>query len=335
MEAELVERENIPFRAIPAAGVHGVGLGALPGNLRQLTDGFFAARKLIARHRPQVIFFTGGYVAIPVAFAARFPPRGTPQPANLLYVPDIEPGLALKVLARFADRIALSAEESMRFFANPARLSVTGYPTRPDLGAWTAESARKALHLSPDFSTLLVFGGSKGARSINQALFPLLPQILPDLQVVHITGHLDWPQVASIQAALDPTIRPRYHAYAYLHTEMGAALAAADLVLSRAGASTLGEFPLFGLPAILVPYPHAWRYQEVNARYLESRGAAIVLQDAELPDRLLSLLQQLFSEPARREAMRRSMQSLARPQAPGDIAGLIFDLADAGSQGRN
>jgi UDP-N-acetylglucosamine:LPS N-acetylglucosamine transferase len=108
---------------------------------------------------------------------------------------------------------------------------------------------------------------------------------------------------------------------------MGAALAAADLVVSRAGASSLGEYPLLGLPAVLVPYPHAWRYQKVNADYLASRGAAVIIEDSLLKEKLLAVVQTLLKEPAKREAMRASMRALARPQAARQIAQQIFELA--------
>jgi UDP-N-acetylglucosamine--N-acetylmuramyl-(pentapeptide) pyrophosphoryl-undecaprenol N-acetylglucosamine transferase len=114
----------------------------------------------------------------------------------------------------------------------------------------------------------------------------------------------------------------------YLH-EMGAALAAADLVISRAGASTLGEYPLFGLPAVLVPYPHAWRYQKVNADYLTRRGAAVILQDQRLSDELLDTLNVLLENPNKMKAMRAAMFELSHPRAAEKIASALIDLAGA------
>ena len=131
MEARLVERAKVPFKTIPAAGVHGVGLKTLPGNVIRLVRGFFAARRILHEFKPDVLFFTGGYVAVPMALAGMRIP-------TVLYVPDIEPALALKTLARFADKIAVTAEESFRFFSHPERLVLTGYPTRTDLAKWTA-----------------------------------------------------------------------------------------------------------------------------------------------------------------------------------------------------
>lgn len=118
----------------------------------------------------------------------------------------------------------------------------------------------------------------------------------------------------------------RYHAMAYLH-EMGAALAAADLVLSRAGASCLGEYPLFALPAILVPYPHAWRYQKVNADYLTRRGAAIMLEDRRLNDELPVTLNVLLQNPNKLKAMRAAMFELSHPRAAEKLASALIHLA--------
>jgi UDP-N-acetylglucosamine--N-acetylmuramyl-(pentapeptide) pyrophosphoryl-undecaprenol N-acetylglucosamine transferase len=175
---------------------------------------------------------------------------------------------------------------------------------------------------------LLVFGGSKGARSLNTAILEDLPALLELAQVVHISGELDWPMVEQRSQSLIPAQAARYHAYPYLHDEMGAALAAADLAVSRAGASTLGEYPLFGLPAVLVPYPHAWRYQKVNADHLAARGAAVVLEDASLGRELLPLVSGLLGQPDRLAAMRTAMQALSRPAAAELIGRQLIELAE-------
>jgi len=329
MEGDLVQRAGVAYEAIPAAGLHGVGLRALPGNLLQLGRGMRAARRILGRFRPDVLFFTGGYVAGPFALMGR-------QVPTAVYVPDIEPGLALKSLARFADRIAVTADESLAYFMGRRGVVVTGYPVRPDLGEWTLAGARQALGLEPERFTLLVFGGSKGARSINRALLAALPELLPELQILHLSGTLDWPEVQAAQAGLAGRVGPeqanRYHAYPYLHAEMGAALAGANLVVSRAGASTLGEFPNFGLPAILVPYPYAWRYQRVNAQYLEQRGAAVMLPDEQLPAQLVERVLALRRAPERLEAMRRAACQMARPGAAQLVAQLLIDLANEHSR---
>ena len=333
IEVDLLDREKIPFTTIPAAGVHGVGLRALPSNLWQIFKGFFAARRVIKDFQPQVMFFTGGYLAVPVALAGRLIGSRNSKPRTLLYVPDIEPGLALRTLARLSDQIALTVEESMNYFSDTTKLRVTGYPARQDLRTWDIYEARQAFGLNPDLPTLLVFGGSKGARSINRALIALLPELLASMQIIHISGHLDWQEVKAAKAKLSGEQDSRYHAYPYLYEEMGAALSVADLVISRAGASVLGEFPLFGLPAILVPYPHAWRYQEVNARFLERKGAAQVLYDDELSAQMLTTVIDLMSDRNRRENMRLAMLSLATPHAAESIADLLHGLVPMPSLG--
>lgn len=320
MEVDLVRREGIAFKAIPAAGLHGVGLHRLPGNLLRLLRGVRSAREILTTYRPDVLLFTGGYVAVPVAFAGRHVPI-------VLYVPDIEPGLALKTLARFADRICLVAGDSKAYFPGRGDLLVTGHPVRAGLKTESKTSARAAFDLDPERRVLLVFGGSKGARSINEAVLQVLPALLKEVQVLHISGTLDWPEVEKAAGELPEGLRERYRPFPYLHEEMGAAYSAADLVLSRAGASAVGEFPLFGLPAILVPYPYAWRYQKVNADYLAGRGAAVVLRDDALQGRLLETTLELFADPARRMAMRDAMHSLARPQAAKTIAQQLQELA--------
>jgi UDP-N-acetylglucosamine:LPS N-acetylglucosamine transferase len=159
--------------------------------------------------------------------------------------------------------------------------------------------------------------------------------LLEDIQIVHISGHLDWNEVEAARLSLETRLVERYHAFPYLHGEMGAALKAADLVVSRAGASVLGEYPLFGLPAILIPYPYAWRYQEVNARYLEQRGAALVLEDADLQGHLHETIQVLLRDQGRRMAMGQAMRSLARPDAAQKIASQVWELAIEQAAGRN
>ena len=249
MEADLVKRAGLPYAAIPAAGLHGVGWRALPANLLRLARGYFAARRLLNEFKPNVLLFTGGFVAVPMALAGRSVP-------SLLYVPDIEPGLALKALSRLASRIGLTTETSSIYFPGNSRTSVTGYPTRPELSGWDRVRGCAHLGLDASRSVLLVTGGSKGARSINRALLASLPELLKITQVIHISGQLDWPEVETSAQNLAPELASNYHPMPYLH-EMGAALASADLVISRAGASSLGEYPLFGLPAVLVPYPYA------------------------------------------------------------------------------
>lgn len=326
MEADLVKRQGVPYTEIPAAGVHGVGLRALPGNLLRLGRGFLASRRILSEYRPDVLLFTGGYVAVPMALASRLLP-GSRRPKVLLYVPDIEPALALQTLARFADRIAVTTESSEQYYSRREKVTPTGYPVRSDLQTWDRQAARQALGLEIHTPMLLVSGGSRGARSINRALIANLPDLLAKMQIVHISGKLDWAEIEAAAESLPSELAPRYRAFPYLHEEMGAALTAADLVLSRAGASVLGEYPMFGLPAVLAPYPYAWKYQRTNAGYLADRGAAVVIEDADLSIKMAPLVKELMADPSRREKMSREMRSLARPHAAQEIARQLRQMA--------
>jgi UDP-N-acetylglucosamine--N-acetylmuramyl-(pentapeptide) pyrophosphoryl-undecaprenol N-acetylglucosamine transferase len=319
MEEALVKRQGLTYQSIPAAGVHGVGLVTLPRNLAMVGRGVLASRRILNEFKPDVLFFTGGYVAVPMALAGASIP-------SMLFVPDIEPGMALKSLSRFADVIAVTTGQSQKFFKK--KVFEAGYPLRADLARWDRSTAHRHLSISSGLPILLVFGGSKGARSINQAILDNLRELLARFELIHISGEPDWPLVRHHREQLPMELAARYHAVPYLH-EMGAALAAADLVVSRAGASTLGEFPVFGLPAVLVPYPHAWRYQKVNADFLTQRGAAIVLEDQSLKVELVETLQVLVENPNKLKAMRASMFELSRPRAAEKIAGKLIELAGA------
>lgn len=320
MEAELVARRNIPYRSIPAAGIHGVGLRSLPGNISLLFQGVKASRKILDEFKPDMLFFTGGYVAAPMAYAGRNKPIS-------LYVPDIEPGMALKFLARFADSIALTAEESKSYFGKRKQTVVTGYPLRKDLNQIEQATAKKSLNISTIKPMVLIYGGSKGARSINQAVLSILSELLTECQVVHVSGSLDWEEVNRAASTLDGALRKNYFPFPYLHEEMGFAFAAADLVVCRAGASTLGELPFYSLPAILVPYPYAWRYQKVNADHLVSTGGAVIIEDSQLKSSLLAKIKELLRDPARLEKMAAAILSIARPDAASQIADLIIGTA--------
>jgi UDP-N-acetylglucosamine--N-acetylmuramyl-(pentapeptide) pyrophosphoryl-undecaprenol N-acetylglucosamine transferase len=319
MEESLVKRQGITFQSIPAAGIHGVGLKTLPRNLGMIVRGIFASRRILNEFKPDVLFFTGGYVAVPMALAGR-------SISSMLYVPDIEPGMALKSLSGFADVIAVTTSQSQKFFNK--KVFETGYPLRTDLALWDRSTALRHLSIASGLPILLVFGGSKGARSINMVMLENLRNLLAKFEIIHLSGELDWALVKHNREQLPMELAARYHAMPYLH-DMGSALAAADLVISRAGASCLGEYPLFGLPAILVPYPHAWRYQKVNADYLARRGAAIILEDQALKDELLETLKVLLDNPNKLKAMRAAMFELSHPRAAEKIASKLIELAGA------
>jgi undecaprenyldiphospho-muramoylpentapeptide beta-N-acetylglucosaminyltransferase len=324
IEERLVPQAGVPLETIAGGGLHGVGLARFARNMWRLMRGFVQAGRIVGRFRPDVAFLTGGYVSVPVAFAVWLRRRPI-----LVYLPDVEPGRAIKLLSRIATRVAVSVEASRQYL--PPKVVVTGYPLRPEfyrVEPSARRAARERWGIPAEAKVVLVFGGSRGARSINRALGEILEQILEQAQVIHISGSMDAEACRARREALPASARARYHLFEYLD-EMAEALAAADLVVARAGAATLGEFPCFGLPAILVPYPYAWRYQKVNADYLEERGAAIRLKDEEMREQLWPTIAELLNDEGRLKAMGANARALARPEAPVRLADLLTELAHA------
>jgi UDP-N-acetylglucosamine--N-acetylmuramyl-(pentapeptide) pyrophosphoryl-undecaprenol N-acetylglucosamine transferase len=325
VEENLTGRAGIPFSGISAAGLRGKNPLLMLGGLWALSRGFRQARRLVASFKPDVLFVTGGYVCAPVMLAARL--AGVPA---LIYLPDMRPGLAIKSLARFAHRVAVTAQPVVDYF-RPGQAVVTGYPVRRELFERDAAEARKRLNLNTHdeekMPLLLVFGGSQGARSINQAVSAGIEALLEVAQVIHISGQHDAERTRARWASLPTSLRARYSLFTYLHEEMVDALLAADLVVSRAGASTLGEFSAAGLPAVLVPYPYAGAHQWENARFLVEAGAATSIADADLGTALIPTVLDLLADTDRRAAMRQAARTLARPDAAQNIASELLELA--------
>jgi UDP-N-acetylglucosamine--N-acetylmuramyl-(pentapeptide) pyrophosphoryl-undecaprenol N-acetylglucosamine transferase len=323
METALVERAGLKIKAIPAVGVRGKNPLAVLASLRILGRGYRQSGHLIDHVRPDALFVTGGYVCVPVTLAARR--AGVPV---IIYLPDIEPGWAIKFLARFARRIAVTAPEAQQFF-KPGVTVVTGYPVTADLFSWCEAgqaAARRHLGLADDLPVLLVLGGSRGARSINRAVTSQLEDYLRVCQVIHVSGMLDEAEARAKQAALPADLRPRYHLSAYLHEDKAVAFVAADLIISRAGASVMGELPAAGLPGILAPYPYAGAHQTWNARYLARQQAALVLDDTVLAEQLKDTALGLLGDRPRLAAMRQASLSLAQPEAAARLAQAIVEV---------
>lgn len=322
MEETIVEREGLPFRAVRAGALRGGNPLLLPLQLTRLARGTAEALRVIDQTRPRALLATGGYVSTPPVLAARR--RRLPV---LVYLPDMEPGLAVRFLARLAQGVAVSFPEVGRHF--PGRpLRVTGYPARPGLWQGDRAAARRRLGLAPEGKVLLVMGGSQGARSINRGLADGLERILPLASVVHVTGRLDVEEMRAHREALPDDLRRRYHVYDYLHHEMTDAMVAADLAVARAGAATLGEFPNAGLPSLLVPYPFAGHHQLVNARFLEGHGAAAVLLDEAVREGALpAVVAELVRDEERLRALAQAARRLAVPDAAQRLVAALHELA--------
>ena len=323
VEEALVGRAGIAFDAIPAGGVHGMGSVRAAANALKLVAGTLKAFWLAGQYVPDVLLVTGGFVSVPVALACRL--RRIPI---VVYLPDVEPGLAVKFAARLSTRVAVSVEDSSKYLP-PHKVVVTGYPTRSDLARADRAEAMGHFGLDGQRKTLMVFGGSQGARSVNRAIGSILDWLLERYQLIHVSGSTDAAEARARRDAQPDASRRHYHLFEYLHEDMGLALAAADLVVSRAGASVLGELTVLGRASILVPYPYAWRYQKVNADYLASKGAAIRVDDDEgLAARLRSEIERLMHDDAARTEMQRRAKSLARSDAAQRLADLMIDLAE-------
>jgi UDP-N-acetylglucosamine--N-acetylmuramyl-(pentapeptide) pyrophosphoryl-undecaprenol N-acetylglucosamine transferase len=329
IEESLIPRAGLTLDTISAGPIVGVSLPTKIMNASKLAWSLGEANRIVGRFRPNVLLMTGGYVNVPVAIVARL--RRIPA---LIYLPDIEPGLAIKRLSRMAKVVAVTAEASKGFFPK-GKVVVTGYPVRDFVReALTLDpaAALDEFELKPGRRTVLVTGGSRGARSINRALIRILPQLLGSFQIIHLSGRLDWPEIEANARELPEEHRAYYRPYPFLHEKMGAAFRSADVVVARAGASMLGECPAFGLPAILVPYPYAWRYQKVNADYLKARGAAVTLVDERLNEELLPTLTELLGNDERLANMSAAARDLSVPDAEDRLAQVIQGLAQRGTR---
>ncbi len=319
MEETLLARYQVPFKAISAAGIHGIDILRLPKNSLQLFKGWLESKAIIHDFKPHVIFFTGGYLGIPMSAAACNIP-------SVVFIPDIEPGQALKIIMRSANSIAVTTNLSLPYIQEKKTVKVTGYPLRKEIKKWDRKKSRAHFHIPLQEKVLLVFGGSKGARSINQALIPILNKLIEEMHVIHITGVNNWKDIQTTIKTDSAFRSPRYHAFPFLHEDMGAAFAAADLAVCRAGASTIGELPYFGLPAIMVPYPHAWQYQRQNAEYLVNAGGAEIIEDKNLSTELYRKITTIISDKQKTESMRKNLQKLAVGDAGQSIANMLLEV---------
>lgn len=327
IEERILAREDFAFYPISSGALRGRGPLAGLRSLGRLVRGYGQSRRLVRGFRPDAVLATGGYVCVPVVLAARA--GGCP---SLVYLPDMEPGFAVKFVSLFVSRVALSFDSVARHF--PARkVVVTGYPVRRVLHSADKARARSALGLEDGSPVLLVMGGSRGAHSLNEAVRSGLETLVRWSQVVHLSGFDDYEEMNATRDRLPGVLRPRYHLFAYMHEQMTDALAAADLVVARAGAATLGEFPAVGLPAVLVPYPYAGQHQYVNANYLAQHGAAVIVEDAELSGRLLATVEGLLGDPERIRRMAQAARSLAVPDAARRVARELVSLASGRVRG--
>jgi UDP-N-acetylglucosamine--N-acetylmuramyl-(pentapeptide) pyrophosphoryl-undecaprenol N-acetylglucosamine transferase len=324
LEARVLPREGFPLDVIRSAGLKGKSPAALARGLALLLPGALDAWRVVSLRRPDVVVGVGGYSSGPVVLAAAL--RGVP---TIVLEQNAVPGLANRLLARVVDAAAVAYEEALPWFRGKG--FVSGNPVRP--GFLDRSEAYQAGPRASGAVRVLVFGGSQGAHAINAAMIeaaPTLARHLPPLSIVHQTGDRDLELVREgyRRAGLEARVVP------FLY-DMDREMRAADLVVCRAGATTLAELTALGRPALLVPLPTATDdHQRRNAEALARRGAAEVLDQAELTGERLAarILALAADEPARR-SMAEAARSAGRPDAARVIADRVLALAARARRG--
>lgn len=302
LEYRLLPELGWSLETIDMSGWAGLGLLARLRALGNLVRGIGQSRRILRRFRPDLVVGVGGYASVPVLLAAKL--QGIP---TLLHEQNAWPGLANRLLGRWAKRVCLSFTEADRAFHHGATV-LTGNPVRSGMES-CPELPQAPLQL-------LVFGGSHGARAINRTLLAALPQLEEwrgRLRVVHQTGAANLDEVRQgYQAAgwTDVDVQPFIQ-------EMAAAYAQSVLVVCRAGATTLAELTACGRPAILIPFPHATGgHQSLNAQALAAKGAALLIEESDLTaERLARLITDLLHDRQRLQTMAATARSLAKPGA--------------------
>jgi UDP-N-acetylglucosamine--N-acetylmuramyl-(pentapeptide) pyrophosphoryl-undecaprenol N-acetylglucosamine transferase len=322
---------------VPAVGIayHAIATGKLRRSfaLRNVTDltlrvpaGLAQAWRLLGRLRPDVVVATGGFVAVPTALAAAA--RRRPL---LVHEQVVVPGLANRLIARVAGRVAVSFAAAAAAFP-PGKVVVTGNPVRPELLAGDRARGAAGFGLDPGVPLVYVTGGALGSHRINRVVGEALPRLLAAAQCVHQCGenpHDDAGWLAGQAAALPEALRARYRVLPFVSEALADLYAAAALVVGRAGGGTVTELAALGLPSVLIPLPGArGDEQTANARVLADAGAAVLLPERELTaDRLMGLLGELLGDPARLAQMAERARSLARPDAAERLVDLVLELA--------
>jgi len=326
IEERVVGASGRSFRAVPAMGL---ARGVEARNVVLpfvVAGGYLKSLLVLSSGRPAAAVGTGGFISVPPVLAART--LGVPV---VLQEQNSWPGLATRILSRLASEVHVSFEETGRRLPHARRVVLSGNPVRADLAHVTREAARAALGLPDAGRVLFAVGGSRGARTINEAVAGAMAEFArTGTAVIAQTGRDDVDRVRA--AAARAGARAVVEAF---FDDVGAAYAASDLVVARAGATTLAEIALVARPAVLVPYPHATEgHQLKNAQAFERAGAAVVVADCDLTAAVLSAnAAALLGDADRLAGMARAAGGLARPDAADRVARAVLALARA-SRGR-
>ncbi len=331
LENELAPVAGFPLRVVKAGKLRRyiswqtlTGIARVPGGMAQ-------AAVIVRQFNPDVVFTSGGYVAVPAGLGARL--NGVPL---LMHQQDVPPNLSNRLIAPLATRISVVFVDSLSYF--PARKTLQlGNPLRQemlDMRNVSPQEARRRLELEPEIPLLLVTGGSQGAHHLNQVICSALPELLPHCQVLQISGKYLFEETGTrarqSMADLDEDVKRRYRLVPYLNEQMPAAIQAAELVLCRSGAATLSELAVLGKPSLLVPLPPAIGSspQQANAEMFGRRAAARVIRDADLgPEILVKHVITILSSKALLASMSEAARAFAKPDATQAIAAEVARMA--------
>lgn len=320
METTALSQKGFPLKRIAAEGMKGRRIFRQIRSTVKIPLGIIQSGFFLWRFKADIVIGVGGYSSGPVAIAAKF--MGIPI---VIHEQNLLPGLTNRLLGRFANRIFVSFPESIRYFI-PHKTRVTGNPIRREV------VAGKALHGSPDRFTVLIVGGSQGAHRINQIVLDALETLnkVPDIFFIHQTGQKDAAWVAEAYKNLGRAdqVQPFFD-------DMAAAYGSADLIVCRAGATTVAEIAALGKPAILIPFPFAAdNHQELNARSLAEQGAAELLQEANLNSTVLAERILYYKEHREKlNDMGELVKRLGRPDAAKKIVEGILEILNSGIEG--
>jgi len=314
IETRLVPGAGFPLRLIEVGALNRVSLRTRLKTFFGLPSAVLEARRILAEFRPDVVIGVGGYASGPAMLAAIG--KGIP---TLVFEPNVVPGFANRVVARWASGAAVHFEETRKYFR---QARVTGVPVRQAFFEVEEKSAPSGR------PTLLVFGGSQGAHAINLAMIRCLPELqkqVPGIHIIHQTGERDYNDALAAYAKYASAVE-----VSRFIDDMPAFFARADLLLCRSGASTVAEITAAGKPAVFVPFPRAADdHQRVNAQALEREGAAVVLEETRLDQMwLVETVAALLSDPGRLVRMGRAARSLSHPNAAREIAEMAAQLAE-------
>jgi UDP-N-acetylglucosamine--N-acetylmuramyl-(pentapeptide) pyrophosphoryl-undecaprenol N-acetylglucosamine transferase len=319
VEKKIFAELGLPHVLLAGRGVRGKGLISKLASPFVILAGVIEGIREILSFKPDVVIGTGGYASFAVVAASVICRR-----PRVLQEQNSVPGMTNRVMSRFADLVLLSFEEARAFIYRGAAAEVVGNPIRVDLSTTRAE-ALEFFGLSPDAPTVLVCGGSRGARSINRSAVSAAREMLParDVQFIFLAGELDYENVKQALGGFPDRVR----VYPFVQ-EMNHAYRAADIAVSRAGASAVFELAAFGVPTVFVPYPYAADdHQRKNVEALERRGAAVVAEDGGLTgESLRTIIEMLLDDDAGREQMKKNIVGWASPDADDLAAEKIIEV---------